>query len=129
MGTFRVNIPEAIIEPFGYDIPTLVMVRQGTNPALLTKVFLACEKAFQQAVREWKIKNHCKKNGLPYVSSMLDPSIFKLRVIFAGGKDVNCEIEEFNEHFYMSITFNINGDPSRYGSHEVYPDDVNAEPI
>jgi hypothetical protein len=122
------NIPEAIIEPFGYDIPTLVMVRQGNNPALLTKIFLACNKAFADAVRQWKIKNHCKKNGLPYVLTSLDPDLLKLRAVFAGGKDVNCEIEEFKEHFYMSITFNIEGDPSRYGSHEVYPDDENAEP-
>lgn len=119
-------IPESSIRPFGYDIPTIVMVRQGTNPALLAKVFRACYDAFRDAIKQWKIMHHCKKNGPPYPKSFIDAKILKLYVIFAGGKNVKCEIEDFEEFFHMDISFDIEGDPTHYGSYLEYPDGENS---
>lgn len=119
-------IPESSLEPFGHDIPTFVAVRQGTDPALLIKVWSACYEAFRDAIRQWKIMNHCKKNGIPHHQTKLNAEILKMRAMFAGGKDVTCEIKEYEDFFYMCIEFEIEGDPSNYGSYLEYPDGENS---
>jgi len=119
-------ISESAIEPFGHDIPTLVAVRMGSDPALVMKVRLACHAAFRDAIKQWKIMKHYQKHGIPHHQTELNKEILKLRAIFAGGKNVNCEINDYGDFFYMCIEFNVEGDPTNYGSYLEYPDGENS---
>jgi len=121
------NIPYSAIEPFGWtDIPTILMVRQGEDPALVAKIFAAIEKTFKDAIIRWRVFQKCRDLGLSLSHMELDEDILRLRAIFAGGKDVECNIEGNREGFFMSITFCVEGDTQRYGSFLEYPDGENA---
>jgi len=121
------NIPYSAIEPFGYtDIPKILMVRQGENPALVARVFEAIQKTFKDAIVRWRIFQQIRDLGLDLSQMELDEDILRLRAIFAGGKDVECNISGNREGFFMSITFRVEGDTQKYGSYLEYPDGENA---
>ena len=120
------NIPESVIEPFGFiGIPTIVSVRQGINPELVTRVFIAIKETFRDARDRWRVIQRGRELGLP--SMELDPFTLRIRAVLAGGWDVACEVIELEDDgFYMSITFNVPGDPTRYGLSMDYPNGHNA---
>ena len=120
------NIPESAIEPFGFiGIPTIVSVRQGINPELVTRVFMAIKETFRDARDRWRVIQRARELGIPTLE--FDLFALRLRAILAGGQDVAAEVIELeDEGFYMSITFNVPGDPTRYGSSMDYPNGHNA---
>lgn len=126
------NIPYATIEPFGWtDIPKILMVRQGEDPALLARIFAAIQRTFKDAIVRWRLIQECKKRGLKLSQMELDEETLRLRAFFAGGRDVECNIQPINitgeeEGFYMSITFRVPGEHIRYGDSMEYPGGKNA---
>jgi hypothetical protein len=116
------NIPESAIEPFGYDIPTLVMVRQGNNPALIARIFKAIDATFVDVRRKWAILQHYREHGFSTDGLELDEDTLRLRAVFAGGERVECNITEWDDGLHMSISFNVPGETSRYGSTMEHPD-------
>jgi len=122
------NIPESAIEPFGFiGIPTIVSVRQGINPELVTRVFMAIKETFRDARNRWRILKRARELDYDASAWELDPFTLRLRAVFAGGEDVKCEVIELEDGgFYMSITFNVPDDKTRYGLSMDYPNGHNA---
>jgi hypothetical protein len=122
------NIPESAIEPFGFiGMPTLVSVRMGINPELVTRVFIAIKETFRDARNRWRIREHRRKLGYDYSLWELDPFTLRIRAVLAGGWDVKCEVIILGDgEFYMSITFNVPGDNTRYGLSMDWPNGHNA---
>ncbi len=122
------NIPESALEPFGFiGIPTLVSVRQGINPELVTRVFIAIKETFRDARDRWRLIQRARELNIKLSSMELDPFTLRLRAVLAGGEDVASEVIELEDDgFYLSITFNVPGDNTRYGLSMDYPNGHNA---
>jgi hypothetical protein len=88
---------------------------------------MAIAETFRDARRQWRIMEECKKRGIKTFQTELDEFTLRLRAVFAGGEDVKCEVIELGDgEFYMSITFSVPGDKTRYGSSMDYPHGHNA---
>ena len=124
------NIPESSIEPFGFiGIPTLVSVRQGIDSELITRIFKAIAETFRDARDRWRIIQKARELDCDSIIAAwkLDPFTLRLRAVFAGGEDVKCEVIELGDgEFYMSITFSVPNDKTRYGSSMDWPNGHNA---
>lgn len=117
------NIPESALRPFEpHGVPTLVMVRQGNNPALLARIFRAIDATFVDIRRKWAILQHYREHDYPTDGLELDEDTLRLRAVFAGGEHVECNITEQDDWLYVSISFNVPGETSRYGSTMEHPD-------
>ena len=118
-------IAEHILKPFGYiGIPKILMVRQSSNPALLARLYRACEKSEKDAEERWEVINRARKLGIK-LTPLQETDYIRLRVVYAGGQDVECTITPIMVRgkdigFFMDTTFSIPGSSSRYGSMHEY---------
>jgi hypothetical protein len=118
------NIPQSSIEPFGYTgVPVLMVKHFYNKEALLGILYKTVANSFADAAERWHVILRARACGieLPWAHDLL-----ALRTELRGGEDVQVNITETGDGFYINISFGIPHSNTRYGDFMEYPNGHNA---